>query len=109
MVEGFFCRCNVDALSLTQAMISFEFCLSLRIVERHMSYTESLTLALQAKAVDIVQGVEHVSTLKNVFSDARSHIGTIMYERVSRHAQIYSLAPQTPRRCVRQAGRHNHP
>ena len=77
-----------------------------------MSYTESLTRALQAKAVDIVQAVEHVSTLKNVLSDARSHVDIqfhAMYERASRHAQIYNLAPQTPRRCARQAGRDNHP
>ena len=70
---------SVDAMSMHCLWhISFEFCLTLRILERHMSYTESLTLALQVKAVDIVQGVEHVSTLKNVLSDARSHIDTIL-------------------------------
>ena len=37
-----------------------------------MSHTESLTRALQAKAVDIA--VEHCSALKNVLSDAHSHV-----------------------------------
>ena len=40
----------VDAMSLTQAMLSFEIILTLRVVAWYMSYTESLT---QAKAVDI--------------------------------------------------------
>ena len=54
----------------------------------------------------------HVSTLKKISSDARSHVDIqfhATYERASRHAQNYNLAPQTPRRCVRQAGRDNHP
>ena len=42
----------VDAMSLAQAMLSFEFVLTLRFVERYMSYTESLTRALKAKAID---------------------------------------------------------
>ena len=74
-------------MSLTQAMLKFEFILILRIVEWYMSYTESLTWALQAKAIDIVQAVEHVSTLKNVLSDARSRINIqflAIYERSSR-------------------------
>ena len=53
-----------------------------------MSYTESLTWALRAKAVDVVQAVEHISTLKNVLSDVRSHVDIqfhTMYERASRH------------------------
>ena len=62
----------VNAISLTQAMLSFEFILTLHVVEWYMSYTESLTQALQAKAVDIVQAVEHISILKNVLSDAHS-------------------------------------
>ena len=53
----------VNAMSLTQTMLRFYFILILRIVEWYMSYTESLTQALQAKAVDIVQAVEHISTL----------------------------------------------
>ena len=77
-----------------------------------MSYTESLTRALQAKAIDILQAVEHVSTLTKILADACSHVDIQfcpIYERTLRHAQNYNLAPQTPRRCVRQAGRDNHP
>ena len=32
-----------------------------------------------------------------------------MYERASRNAQVYNLAPQTPQRCVRQAGQESRP
>ena len=102
----------VDAMSLTQAMLKFEFILTLRVVERYMSYTESLTRAIQARAIDILQAVEHVSTLKKVLSDAYSHIDIqfrAIHERASRHAQDYDLAVQTPRRCARQAGQDNHP
>ena len=85
----------VDTMSLTQAMLNFEFILTLRVVERYMSYTESLTWALQTRAIDILQAVEHVSTLKKVLSDARSHIDIqfhASYERASRHAQDYDIA-----------------
>ena len=77
-----------------------------------MSYTESLTRAIQARAIDILQAVEHVGTLKKVLSDARSHKDIqfcAIYERASRHARDYNLAAQTPRRCARQARRDNHP
>ena len=103
MVEGFSCRYNV----MDTSHANFEFILALRIVERYMSYTQNLTQALQAKAVDIIQAVEHVRTLKNVLSDAHSHVDIqfhAMYERASRQAQIYNLAPQSPQRCVRQGG-----
>ena len=97
----------IDTMSLTQAILNFEFALTLRIVERYMSFTESLTQALDTKAIDILQAVEHVSKLTKILSDARFHVDIqfhAIYERASRHAQIYNLAPQTPRRCVRQAG-----
>ena len=60
VVEGFSCRDNV----IDTSHASFEFILTLRVVEQYMSYTESLTWALQAKAADIVQAVEHVRRLK---------------------------------------------
>lgn len=85
----------VDAMLLTQAMLNFEFILTLRVIERYMSYTESLTQALQPRAIDILQAVEHVSTLKKVLSDARSHIDIqfrAIYERASKHAQDYDIA-----------------
>ena len=53
-----------------------------------------------------------MSTLKKILSDAHSHVDIqfcAIYERASRHDQNYNLAPQTPRRCVRQAGLDNHP
>ena len=52
----------------------------------HIHRLSSLTLALQAKAIDIVQAVEHASTLKNVLSDVLSHVNIpfhAMYERSS--------------------------
>ena len=36
-------------------------------IRSHMSYTESLTQALQARALDIVQAVHHIGVLKQVY------------------------------------------
>ena len=44
----------VDAVSLSKAMLNFEFIITLHIVERYLSYTESLTRSLQARASDII-------------------------------------------------------
>ena len=64
----------IDAVALTKSILDFEFIIALHVVERYMSYTESLTRSLQARALDIVQAVHHISTLKQVLSDARSDI-----------------------------------
>ena len=102
----------VDATSLTHAILSFEFILTLRVVERYMSYTESITRALQARAIDIIQAVSQVSTLKKILIDARSQVDiqfAAIYEKASRHAHSYGIEAKAPRRCARQTRRENHP
>ena len=51
----------VDAVSLSKAILSFEFIITLRTVEWYMSFTESLTQSLQARSLDLLQVVKHVS------------------------------------------------
>ena len=75
-----------------------------------MSYTESITRCLQARALDIVRAVKHINTLKKVLADAHSDIDLqfhILYENASRLAQKYDVEVKTPRICSRQA-RANH-
>ena len=102
----------VDAVALSKAMLNFEFIITLHIVERYMSYTESLTRALQARALDLLQAVQHIGTLKQVLTDARSHIEiqfNTIFESASRRAREYDVPVNTPRRCSIQSARDNHP
>ena len=54
--------------------LNFEFIIALHVVEKYMSYTESLTRALQARALDIVQAVQHIGILKQALTDAWSEV-----------------------------------
>ena len=64
----------VDAMALSKAMLNLDFIVALYTVERYMSYTESLTRSLQARALDLLCAVKHVSILKQVLSDVRSDV-----------------------------------
>ena len=63
-----------DAISLSKAMLNYEFIITLHTVERYISYTESLTRSLQARTLDLLQVVKHVSILKQVLIDACSDV-----------------------------------
>lgn len=39
-----------------------------------MSYTESLTRSLQKRALNLLQAVQHIATLKQLLADAHSNI-----------------------------------
>ena len=67
---------------------------------------------LQARAIDIVQAVQHIATLKQVLADARTDVHTqfrAIFERASRRAHQYDVPVSTPRRCSVQTVRDNHP
>ena len=102
----------VNAESLSKAMLHFQFIITLHSVERYMSYTESLTRALQARALDLLQAVRHIDTLKQVLTDARSNIDAnfhAIFESASRCALKYDVPVTTPRRCSLQLGCDNQP
>ena len=102
----------VDAMSLNKAMLDFEFIIALYVVERYLSYTENLTRSLQARALDILQAVDHIATLKQVLTDARSGIDEqfhLIFINATRCASKHSVAITMPRRCGRQTTRENHP
>ena len=44
----------IDAISLSKAILDFEFIIALYTVERYLSFTEGLTRSLQGRAVDIL-------------------------------------------------------
>ena len=58
-------------MALSKAMLNLDFIVALYTVERYMSYTESLTRSVQARALDLLCAVKHVSILKQVLSDVR--------------------------------------
>ena len=102
----------IDAVSLTKSILDFEFINALHVVERYMSYTESLMRSLQSRALDIIQAVQHISTLKQVLSDARSNIDQqfhAIHLNAKRRADKFGVTVVAPRRCSRQIVRENHP
>ena len=102
----------VVALSLSKAMLNFEFIVTLHVVEQYMSFTESLTTLLQARALDILKAVQHIATLTQVLADAHSDVDSqfhTLFASASKCARKYDVAIGTPRRCSRQTARENHP
>ena len=103
---------TTDAMSLSKAMLNFEFIITLLTVERYMSFTHNLTTSLQAKAMDIMKATEHVATLRKVLTDVRSDINVqfhVLFNSASHLAEKYEVSVNTPRRCSRQTARENHP
>jgi len=41
--SGWSCDATIDAISLSKCLLHFEFIIALQVIERYMSYTESLT------------------------------------------------------------------
>jgi len=102
----------VDAIALSKAILSFEFVITLHVVERYMSFTESLTRSLQARALDIIKAAQHIAMLKQVSQDARSDIETqfkMLFTNASRCAQKHNVLVSIHRRCSRQTAHENHP
>ena len=102
----------VDAIALSKCLLDFEFIIALHVVERYMSYTESLTRALQARALHIVQAVQHIGVLKQVLTDARSEVEqqfNCLFLNASKCASKHGILVSAPRRCARQTARENHP
>jgi len=100
----------MDAMSLNKTMLDFEFIITLYVVERY--YTENLTRSLQARALDILQAVDHIATLKQVLTDVRSGIDEqfhLIFTNASRCASKHNVDITIPRRCGRQTAHENHP
>lgn len=77
-----------------------------------MAYTENLTRSLLARALDIMQAVKHIGTVKQVLKDARSNIDTqslVIYEVASRCEQKYDVTVNILRRCSIQTTHANRP
>ena len=102
----------LDASSLMKCMLTFEFIVTLHTIERYISYTEGLTRLLQARAMDLIQAVQHVTSLKQVLTDARTDVENqfhIIFDKASRQAAEYDVQVKTPRTCSVQATRDNQP
>lgn len=102
----------LDAVSLSKAILEFEFIIALHVVERYLSYTEGLTRALQGRALDIVGAIRHIDVLKQVLTDTRSDIDRqfhAIFENASRCAGKHNVHITIPRICGRQTARDNHP
>jgi len=54
---------TVDAITFSKYLLDFEYIIELHVIERCLSYTESLIQALQARALGIVQAVQHIDVL----------------------------------------------
>ena len=68
----------------------------------YMSFTESLTRSLQARALDIIKAVQHFAVIKQVLGDAISDIETqfkVLFTNAFKCAEKYKIVVSIPRRC----------
>ena len=93
----------VDAVALSKAILNFEFIITLHVVERYMSFSETLTRSLQARALDIIKAVQHIVVLKQVLHDARLDIETqfkILFTNAVKCAEKYNISVSIPRKVL---------
>ena len=77
-----------------------------------LKYLQALTTNLQAEAMDIVEAVQEVSSVKQALHNARSNIDTChnhWFRTVEQMCSDIGVETSLPRRCGRQIHRNNIP
>ena len=101
-----------DARSLQLAISTTDFISSLVITNSCLNYLQALTTNLQAEAMDIVEAVQEISSVKQALHNARSNIDTHhnrWFRTVEQMCSDIGVETSLPRRCGRQIHRNNTP
>ena len=101
-----------DARSLQLAISTTDFISSLVITNSCLKYLQALTSNLQAEALDIVEVVQEISSVKQALHNARSNIDTHhnrWFRTVEQMCSGIGVETSLPRRCGRQIHRNNTP
>ena len=101
-----------DARSLQLAISTADFISSLVITNFCLKYLQALTTNLQLEAMDIVEAVQEISSVKQALHNARSNIDTHhnrWFRTVKQMCSDIGVETSLPRRCGRQIHRNNTP
>ena len=100
-----------DANGLLSAIEKFSFLLILMVVFNVLSYIKGLTVLLQQRSLDIVQGIELIQDVQEQLKELREDIDDrhkIWFElTVDLVEEVGTEKPSIPRRCNRQTQRSN--
>ena len=100
-----------DANGLLSAIEKFSFLLTLIIVFNVHSYIKGLTVLLQQRSLDFVQGIELVQDVQEQLKELREEIddwhGIWFQSAVDIVEEVGTEKPSIPRRCNKQTQRAN--
>ena len=99
-----------DASSLLAAIEKFSFILSLVTVYNILSYIRGVTVMLQQRSLDVIQGISLIQDVQMQLKDVRKGIDDwhkSWYEFALKVAEDVGVEPSIPRRCSRQTQRDN--
>ena len=94
-------------------MEKFSFLITLTVVFNVLGYVKSLTVLLQQRSLDIVQGIELVEDVQEQVRELREEVDKwhkVWFEMAVDVAEaVNTEEPSIPRRCGRQTQRSNVP
>ena len=97
-----------NAHILLCSLQSFDFIVSLVVVEHFLSYTNSLSVALQKEGTNLLAALESAkASLLCIQGDSNDACFSRLYAEIKTLAQEAGVSEQIPRRAARQTQRDN--
>lgn len=102
---------NKNARNLLNAILKFDFILSVVVVENILQSTVQLSLSLQRVDTDLVQASTEAEVVVSLLRQERADdtVWETLYDRATEIAAANEIAPSLPRRTGRQEHRSNIP
>ena len=101
-----------SASDLLNAILKFDFLVTLVAVHKCLSYLKGLSKALQDSGLEITKAMKHISVVKDSLNDCWSDIDNFhnsLHEKASKLAEQFDVEVKVPRICKRQTKRNNIP
>lgn len=109
-------KCNRDtklkANTFSHCLCNFSFIFPLVVVTHSLEYTLPVTRLLQGRSIDILQGMNLIDSLKDLFAKIRDDIDTnheTWYKEAESIASSLDIPVTKSRTCSRQTNRVNVP
>ena len=101
-----------DAYSYASVLKNFDFILTLVVVRMVLGFARSATSQLQGQNIDVIKGLQEISTIKHSLQTARNSIDTYLngwFDEAVAIANSVDAIVYFPRLCKRQTHRNNIP
>lgn len=101
-----------SASDLLNAVLKFEFIITLLNVHKCLSYLRGLSKSLQDSGLEIAKALQQIDVVKGALNDSRTGVDefhSAIHTRAVKMCEEYDIDVKIPRLCKRQTMRNNVP